>query len=239
MTHTYKISGMTCGNCEAQVKSRLLTVTGVLSADVSQKDQSATIDMENHVPLQVFQKALGENSKYIIEAPFHNETKEQTFSWFKTYKPVLLIFGYILGISVLAEIMNGSFSYMRWMNHFMGGFFIIFSFFKMLNLKGFAESYAMYDILAKQWNPWGFIYAFLELALGLLFLSGAWPVITNSITLLVMSVSLVGVLQSVLNKKRIKCACLGDIFNLPMSTVTIVEDALMVVMSTIMLIMMA
>jgi hypothetical protein len=51
-----------------------------------------------------------------------------------------------------------------------------------------------------------------------------------------MSISLVGVLQSVLNKRKIKCACLGDVFNLPMSTITIIEDALMIVMSLIMLI---
>ena len=53
---------------------------------------------------------------------------------------------------------------------------------------------------------------------------------------LVMSLSIIGVLQSVLNKKQIRCACLGDIFNLPMSTITIIEDGLMIVMGIIMLI---
>jgi copper chaperone CopZ len=230
---------MTCGSCEAKVKSSLLTVPGVLSADVSQKDGAAIINMDNHVPLGDLQKALSVRGKFIIDAAFHSESKEQTLHWLKTYKPILIIFAYITGFSLWLEFTSSSFSYMRWMNHFMGGFFIVFSFFKMLNLKGFAESYAMYDIVAKQWNTWGFFYAFLELVLGLLFFSGAWPVITNTITLLVMSVSLVGVLQSVLDKRKIKCACLGDVFNLPMSTVTIVEDALMVLMSAIMLIMMA
>jgi hypothetical protein len=50
-----------------------------------------------------------------------------------------------------------------------------------------------------------------------------------------MSISIVGVLQSVLNKKKIQCACLGAVFNLPMSTVTIIEDGLMILMSLIML----
>jgi hypothetical protein len=53
-----------------------------------------------------------------------------------------------------------------------------------------------------------------------------------------MSISIIGVLQSVLNKQKIKCACLGDVFNLPMSTITIIEDALMIGMSLIMLIKM-
>jgi len=48
-------------------------------------------------------------------------------------------------------------------------------------------------------------------------------------------VSIAGVLQSVLNKRRIRCACLDVVFNLPMTTITIVEDALMIVMSMIMI----
>jgi len=51
-----------------------------------------------------------------------------------------------------------------------------------------------------------------------------------------MSLSIIGVLQSVINKKKIQCACLGAVFNLPMSTVTIIEDALMILMSGVMLI---
>jgi hypothetical protein len=53
-----------------------------------------------------------------------------------------------------------------------------------------------------------------------------------------MSISIIGVLTSVLNKRKIQCACLGAVFNLPMSTVTIIEDALMIVMSIAMLWMM-
>jgi hypothetical protein len=46
-----------------------------------------------------------------------------------------------------------------------------------------------------------------------------------------MGVSIIGVVRSVMNKRKIRCACLGAVFNLPMSTVTIIEDALMIVMS--------
>ena len=53
--------------------------------------------------------------------------------------------------------------------------------------------------------------------------------------LIVISVSITGVLQSVLNKRKIRCACLGTVFNLPMSTVTIIEDALMIAMNGAML----
>ena len=124
---------------------------------------------------------------------------------------------------------------MQWMRHFMAGFFLVFSFFKMLNLKGFAESYVMYDVVAKRLPAWAYIYAFTELALGIAFLINFNPLVTNSLTFIVMSISIIGVLQSVLNKKKIQCACLGAVFNLPMSTVTIIEDALMIAMSAWML----
>ena len=74
----------------------------------------------------------------------------------------------------------------------------------------------MYDIVAKKWNGWGYVYAFTELALGIAFLTGFNPILTNAITFVIMAVSIIGVLQSVANKRKIKCACLGAVFNLPM-----------------------
>lgn len=64
------------------------------------------------------------------------------------------------------------------------------------------------------------------------------PVLTNSVIFVVMTVGSIGVLQSVLNKRKIKCACLRDVFNLPMSTITLIEDAPMITMSGIMLLTM-
>ena len=108
----------------------------------------------------------------------------------------------------------------------------------MLDLRGFADSYRMYDIIAKPIPAYGFIYPFIELWLGMAFLIDFQPFFTNIITLVVMSVSLIGVMQSVLNKQKIQCACLGTVFNLPMTTVTIIEDLLMVVMAAAMLVLM-
>ena len=121
------------------------------------------------------------------------------------------------------------------MTHFMAGFFLVFSFFKLLNLKGFAESYAMYDVVAKKVSAWAYLYAFIELGLGISYLLNYNPLVTNVVAFIVMSLSIIGVLQSVFNKKKIQCACLGAVFNLPMSTVTIIEDGLMILMSGIMI----
>ncbi len=239
MTHTYSITGMTCEQCELTVKNRLQALPDITNTTVSKDTQTAVITMSKHVSIHELQRALGgETSKYKITAPNHSEITEQTISWFDTYKPILLIFTYITGISFLIQSGNHHFDLMEWMRHFMAGFFLIFSFFKILNLKGFAESYVMYDVLARRIAIWPYIYAFTELALGIAFLVNWIPLLTSFITLLVMSISIVGVLQSVLNKRRIQCACLGAVFNLPMSTVTIIEDALMIGMSVVMIFLM-
>lgn len=239
MTHTYQVTGMTCSGCENKVKSSLLVLPEVTGVEVSKDANTATIAMDKHIGISELQKALGgSDSKYQITANSHSETLEETKSFFATYKPVLLLFAYVFGFSVIASWQNEGINWMEFMRFFMAGFFLSFSFFKLINLKGFAESYAMYDVVAKKIPAWGYVYAFIELGLGVAFAVNFNPVVTNWITLIVMTISIVGVLQSVLNKRKIQCACLGAVFNLPMSTLTIIEDLLMIAMSAAMLILM-
>ena len=240
MKHTYKITGMTCASCEEKVKNSLLQVKNVTSVTVSKDTELAIITMDKHVALNDLKEAL--DAKYNIETPAEVEINEEVKSWFEIYKPILLIFFYIVIVTTIMALqsiktnqMEPTEIVMKWMNHFMGGFFLAFSFFKLLDLNGFAESYKMYDIIAKRITFWAYLYPFVELGLGLSFLSNLFPLLTNSITFIVMSISIIGVLQAVLNKKKIQCACLGAVFNLPMSTVTIIEDALMILMSGVMI----
>lgn len=250
MTHTYKISGMTCDGCVAKVSHLLSQIPGVTNVDVRLDKGEADITMDKHIATPVLQDALKDYPKYqLTEAegqsmPQHQqqpnvfaEANEPERTWLQTYKPILLIFGYITVVSLIRSYTNGTINTMAAMRIFMSGFFLTFSLFKMLDLRAFANSYAMYDVVAKQIPAWGYIYAFIELGLGLAYAADFEPLATNIVTAVVMSVSLIGVLQSVLNKKKIQCACLGAVFNLPMSTVTIIEDALMIVMSLAMIAM--
>jgi len=239
MTHTYQIKGMTCNSCVAKVKSELLKLGDVLSADVQLKEPQATITMNKHISDNILQSAIQKAGNYTIsmEHGQHMQMEAEESmekSWFQTYKPLLLVFSFILGISLIASYKN-EFNPMQWMTNFMAGFFIAFSFFKLLNLKGFADSYSSYDILAKKVYSYGFIYPFIELALGVAYLTGFNMQMTNIATIIVMGFSSIGVIQAVSNKRRIQCACLGAVFNLPMSTVTIIEDLLMVAMAGVML----
>jgi YHS domain-containing protein len=151
----------------------------------------------------------------------------------KTYFPLLLILAYLLGIVAVAEFASGSLNEIRMMNHFMGGFFLFFSFFKFLDLRGFADVYRTYDIVAKGYPFYGWLYPFIELALGMAYISQISIKATHSVTLAVMLISSVGVIQSLLRKNQIQCACLGTVFNLPMSKVTLIEDLLMAAMAAV------
>jgi len=242
MTHTYNITGMTCNNCIAKVKSELLKMGDITEADLQLAAPQATITMQKHIPVGSLQAAIQKAGNYNIteaDGGMHLSSSDaEKRTWFETYKPVLLILFYISLVTVIAGSSTNGFDWMLGMRVFMSGFFFAFSFFKILDLTGFADNYSSYDIIAKNFRGWGYIYAFIELGLGIAYAVNFYPVITNAVTLIVMTISIIGVLQSVLQKRKIQCACLGAVFNLPMSTVTIIEDALMITMSGIMLVTM-
>ena len=103
MTHTYQLTGMTCGSCEDKVKSNLLMLSNVTAVEVSKSNNTATITMDKHISITSLQDAIGgSNSKYHIAALHHNEVAEQTKNWLVTYKPILLIFFYITTVSLIA-----------------------------------------------------------------------------------------------------------------------------------------
>lgn len=244
MTHTYNITGMTCMGCVAKVKSELLKLGDVTNAEVQLDSPQATITMQKHIATATLQEAVSKaGAKYAItevdggmQHPAMSSDAAAAEGG-NSYYPIFLIFGYILGVSLLAQVGMGQFMWMEWMSHFMAGFFLVFSFFKLMNLKGFAEGYRTYDIIAKVVPAYGFIYPFIEVALGIAYLTGFEPQLTNIIALVVMSISTIGVVQSLLKKTQFQCACLGTVIKLPLSKVTLFEDVLMVVMSAVMLVL--
>ena len=152
-----------------------------------------------------------------------------------SYFPLVLILVYLTGATLLAEYALGWFDGMRAMRHFMAGFFLVFSFFKLLDVRSFADSYRMYDLLAGAVPAYGLVYPFVEAGLGAAYLADLSPVVVNSVTLVVMGIGTLGVVRSLLARRKVKCACLGAVFNLPMSYVTLTEDLLMAGMAAAML----
>ena len=128
-----------------------------------------------------------------------------------------------------------NFRLVDFLHNFMTGFFLVFSFFKLLNLKDFTSSFSMYDLAAKRFPAYGFVYPFLELALGVACLVHFQDRAVYVADIALMGFGALGVAQSVLDKRKIQCACLGAVFNLPMSTVTIIENTLMVAVGAVLL----
>jgi len=243
MTKDYIITGMTCKSCLAKVKTTINSFPTIQEVGLQLDYPQANITSEKSLNLEKINLALKKFGDYTIadtiqerqavsDPPLKGkyEFSEKSIN---TYLPLLLIIGFISGISLLIQYPFLHFSPMLWMRHFMAGFFLVFSFFKLLNLSGFANAYRMYDIVAAKWKFWGYLYPFVELMLGILYLINIAPFYVNLTTVIVLGVSSVGVIKSNLKKEQIKCACLGDVFQLPMSTVTIFEDLSMVLMALI------
>ncbi len=82
---------------------------------------------------------------------------------------------------------------------------------------------------------YAFVYPFIELGLGLLYLSFLWPVATYIATIIVFAFGTLGVLSALRDGLDIDCPCMGSILSVPLSTVTLTEDLAMVAMAGVML----
>lgn len=235
---TYPVTGLHCGSCVAKLSKALAPFA--TSVSVSLAPMQVVLD-EPRADFAQLQAATAQAGAYaLLPAALPIETRPQPTSqpsWLATYFPLLLILGFVLGGSVLVQLGTGPVTTGETMRYFMAGFFLVFSFFKLLDVRAFADAYAGYDLLAARWHGWGLIYPFVELGLGIAYLVNFNPVATLWATIIVMGFSAIGVIRAVASKTQIQCACLGAVFKLPMSTVTIVEDLGMVAMAVVMLAM--
>ena len=123
----------------------------------------------------------------------------------------------------------------RSMQIFMGLFFIVFSFFKFLDYKGFPDSFKRYDPLAKRIPGYARIYPFIETFLGIAYLAELELPRVLLITLVILSFTTFGVFRTLIKKSEIECACLGTRMKLPMTEATLIENGVMLTMSIILL----
>ena len=239
MKQTYKIDGMTCNNCKASVEKYVNDLTDISHVTIDLAKGEAEVTMERHLTADVLQNALPE--KYTVSEKDSGNVSASSISSTKTsektklqqLKPLLLILFYITSAGVLLHYMD--WSWKEFMLDFMGLFYIVFSFFKMLDLKGFPESFKMYDPLAKRLPIYGWIYPFLETVLGIMFLMRFQLYIALIMTLVVLGITTVGVTKTLLDKKSIRCACLGTALKLPMTEATFIENTIMIAMALLML----
>ena len=242
MKKTYTISGMTCNSCKSTIHQNLNEIPEIESVEVNLEEDEAIIFMKSNIDISKLQNALP--SKFDIEEKVVNDSyafkndpsieSDQEKSKLQQLKPLLIILIYISVASILMNFKNWNSSEV--MLDFMGLFYIVFSFFKMLDLKGFPESFRMYDPLAKRLPIYGWIYPFIETGLGVMLLMRLEIKIALIITLIVLGITTIGVTKILLDKKSIRCACLGTALKLPMTEATFIENIIMIAMAISMLV---
>ncbi len=230
---------MTCNGCKASVEKYLSNIENITKVDVNLEKGEATIAMKQHVSTATLQQALPE--KYTLSekenktsSPISEQFEVSEESKWQQLKPLFLILGYISVASILIHRQDWNMQEM--MLDFMGLFYIVFSFFKMLDLKGFPDSFRMYDPLAKRVPIYATIYPFIETALGLLFLLRFQIEVALILTIIILGITTIGVTKTLLDKRSIRCACLGTALQLPMTEATFIENAIMLVMAVVLLI---
>ena len=230
--HVYTIRGLHCGGCVAKAQMALAGFGDRVT--VTLRPARVVVEGSVEPSLADMNTALAEAGDYSL-TPYVAKgwNMDKLKAWVGTYKPLLLIVVMLTVVSFAGE--GGA---TGWMGRFMAGFFLVFSFFKLLNLGAFAQAYAGYDVIAGKWKTYGYVYPFLELALGLAYAFHVAPRFTAGFTVVLMGVSALGVIRVVREGRKIECACLGTVFKLPMSTVTIIEDLGMAVMAALMLVAM-
>ena len=233
MKSIFKITGMTCSGCKSSIEDKLSSLDGVDGVQVYLNKGEAVIQSKKPISFSLIANSLP--PKYNITSIGSSQDNERIkASKLKQLKPLFIILAYISITSLLLNFKNWNSTNV--MLDFMGLFYIIFSFFKILDIKGFSISFRMYDPLAKKVPLYGIIYPFIEILLGIMFLTRIEIELAIILTIIVLGITTVGVTQTLLNKKSISCACLGTTLKLPMTEATFIENALMIIMAFILII---
>jgi glutaredoxin len=154
-----------------------------------------------------------------------------------TYKPVLAIFavGLLLAVAV-GVLTNWSMGYFMLLPHFISITMVLLALMKLRDVEGFSTMFLNYDVLAKRWVPYGYIYPYAELTAGLLMFAGIASYVSIPLALFVGGIGTWSVFKAVyIEKRELKCACVGGDTNVPLGFVSLTENLMMVGMAVWML----
>lgn len=145
--------------------------------------------------------------------------------------PLIIAFLIVIGTTALFSISSKNYSVEYVMRLYMSNFFIVFSLAKFTDLKGFIDAFRQYDSIAIKYPNYAIFYPLLELFLGVFYARGNLPLFTNLVTLVIMSATATGIFKALKEKGKVQCACLGTLFNIPLTSITLFENISMAVMA--------
>ena len=102
---------------------------------------------------------------------------------------------------------------------------------KLQNVESFSTMFLNYDLLARRYVPYGYVYPFAEATAGLLMLAGALTWFSAPLALVIGGIGAVSVFKAVyIDKRELKCACVGGDSSVPLGFVSLTENLMMVAM---------
>lgn len=146
----------------------------------------------------------------------------------KSYLPII----YIYLSSILSVFFLNWFFMLTFREiilYFLGIFILIFSFLKIINIKGFVQNLIEYDFISRRFKIYAYLFPFFELFFGILFLLKIEILYLEVLCLVFFTLNLVSVINALRKKKQFVCACLGGLFEIPLSYVSLIENVTMIV----------
>ena len=156
-----------------------------------------------------------------------------------TYRPVVALFGMTALMALAASYaVYGSPFTVRAAEWFVAFSMAVLALLKLQNVESFATMFLNYDLLARRWVPYSYVYPFAEGMAGVLMIAGALNFISIPVALFIGTVGAVSVFKAVyIDRRELKCACVGGNSNVPLGFVSLTENLMMVAMALWMLAM--
>ncbi|GGA62207.1 membrane protein [Pelagibacterium lentulum] len=154
-----------------------------------------------------------------------------------TYRPVIAIFSValLIGLSVSWAAL-GTIDPIRAAEWFIASAMVLLGLQKLRDIESFSTMFLNYDLLARKWVPYGYIYPYAETLAGLLMLAGALMWLSVPLALFIGTLGAVSVFKAVyIDKRELKCACVGGDSNVPLGFVSLTENLMMILMAVWML----
>ena len=244
MHHHLYLEGLTCMGCVKSVRESLSQIKGL---EIDQLDLSTgRLDFQLSEETDFDQVIEHIPSKYRVLNQSKSKTdqggadladlatSDKAVSKWRQLFPLFLIFGFLWSVNGLNALVY-DLSVRDFMLDFMASFYLVLSFFKFLDLRGFVKAFRGYDPLANRLALYGYVYPFIELTLGLMFLTSFAIDLALYMTLFILGLTTVGVINQLRQKNKIVCACLGSVLNLPMTEATLIENLIMIAMAMILI----
>ena len=156
-----------------------------------------------------------------------------------SYRPVIVLF-VMTALSALAGsyAVSGALLTPLAAQWFIAFSMVVLALLKLQNVETFATMFLNYDLLAKRWVPYGYVYPFAEGLAGVLMISGALRWISVPVALFIGTIGAVSVFKAVyIDRRELKCACVGGSSNVPLGFISLTENLMMIGMAIWMILM--